>query len=105
MFSQRLKQLRADKSINQIQLAQKMGVAQGTVGKWETDKRVPDANMLRKLASFFNVPIDYLLQKEQTPEVLFLTRLSGLSESEKSKLLNEFSDTIDSYLEAKKTII
>ncbi|MCL2070755.1 MAG: helix-turn-helix domain-containing protein [Oscillospiraceae bacterium] len=98
MLPQRLKQLRADKAINQIQLAEKMGVTQGTVGKWETGKRTPDAEMLRKLSNYFTVPIDYLLSDGQSAELLLLTRISGLTDEDRGKLLNQFSDTIDVYL-------
>ena len=35
--------------------------------KWETGKRMPDTDMLRKIAQFFNVSIDYLLDNEKSP--------------------------------------
>ena len=39
MFAQRLKQLRAENKMTQVQLAEKLGVSKGTVAMWETDKR------------------------------------------------------------------
>ncbi|MCL1903183.1 MAG: helix-turn-helix domain-containing protein [Oscillospiraceae bacterium] len=97
MLSTRLKQLRTDKRINQIQLATEMGVTQGTVGKWETDKRVPDSQMLCRLAAFFDVTVDYLLGSDSA--IVLLTRkLSGLPDTDKNELISELSETIDVYL-------
>ena len=97
MLAQRLKQLRTDKGINQIQLAEEMSVTQGTVGKWETGKRVPDAQMLRKLAAYFDITVDYLLGSNSAL-VLLTRRFSGLPETDKDELINELTDTIDVYL-------
>ena len=108
MFAQKLKRLRADKGINQIQLSEKMGVTQGTVGKWETNKRTPDVEMLRKISDYFEVPVDYLISDDEAPELLLLYRQlscrSGLSEEDRDRLINEFSDTIDIFLRNKQNV-
>ncbi|MCL2634711.1 MAG: helix-turn-helix domain-containing protein [Oscillospiraceae bacterium] len=100
MLAQRLKQLRAEKGINQIELAQKMGVTQGTVGKWETEKRVPDVEMLHKLAAYFSVPIDFLLGPD-TGLILLARNLSGIPEKERDELINVFNSTMENYLKNK----
>jgi len=101
MLATRLKQLRADKNINQIQLASEMGVNQGTVGKWETGDRKPDSGMLMRLADYFSVTVDYLLGGEST-EVLLLTRhLNNVPEEDRAFLLDNFKNTIDVYLKSK----
>ncbi|MCL2036431.1 MAG: helix-turn-helix domain-containing protein [Oscillospiraceae bacterium] len=103
MLPQRLKQLRTDKSINQIQLAQEMGVNQGTVGKWETGTRKPDAKTLEKLADYFAVTVDYLLGRDgDNPEIILLARkLEPLPESDRDFLLDNFNNTIDAYLKSR----
>jgi len=103
MFAQKLKQLRADKSINQIQLAQAIGVSQGTVGKWETGMRLPDADMLVKLADYFSVTVDNLLGKDTyAPEVILLARdLKNIPEKDREFLLDNFKNTIDVYFKSK----
>ena len=50
MFAQRLKQLRAENQMTQVQLAEKLGVSKGTVAMWETDKRSPSFEMLAELS-------------------------------------------------------
>ena len=67
MLSKTLKELRTKENITQQELANKLNVTKGAVAMWETDKRVPDAQMLKKIAIYFNVTTDYLLEKENNP--------------------------------------
>ena len=60
MFAQRLLQLRKQKGLTQEQLAQNLGVTRVAVSLWETGKREPDLEMLRKMANTFEVSIDDL---------------------------------------------
>jgi len=103
MFAKRLKLLRAEKGINQIELARAMDVKQGTIGNWETEKRAPDSETLQKLADYFNVTVDYLLGRENS-DVIFLTRhLNNVPEEDRAFLLDNFKNTIDVYLKSKQT--
>lgn len=61
MFYERLRALRKDKKLTQIQLAEMLSVSNGTVAMWETNKRTPDSETLAKIAAFFDVSVDYLL--------------------------------------------
>ena len=61
IFAKKLKDLRKEFGITQIELAQKFNIANGTVGNWESGNRQPDYETLQKIAAFFNVSIDYLL--------------------------------------------
>ena len=61
MFQVVLKDLREDEKLSQRELAVKLGVAQSTIGMWESGKREPDYKTLNKLAEFFNVPSSLLL--------------------------------------------
>lgn len=57
----RLKELRKQKKISQLELAQIIGVSRSTVAMWETNNNEPDNETLIKLAKFFDVSVDYLL--------------------------------------------
>lgn len=59
-FSERLKLLRQEKNIGQIELAAKIGVSKGVISLWENDLREPKLSNLILLARFFNVSLDYL---------------------------------------------
>lgn len=61
MFAQRLKQLRAENQMTQVQLAEKLGVSKGTVAMWETDKRSPNFEMLAEMTNLFDRRMDYIL--------------------------------------------
>lgn len=50
-----IKELRKKKNIQQKELAIAIGVAQPTVSEWESGKKDPSGERLRKLAEFFGV--------------------------------------------------
>ena len=69
MFSYRLKELRNKKSgLTQAKLAEVMNVSQQAVGLWERGKNMPSHELVAKLASFFNVSVDYLLGRTDEPQ-------------------------------------
>ena len=61
MFSERLKDLRTERGLNQSALAEALGTTQRKVSYWETGKVEPDLFSLCKLAEFFSVSLDYLV--------------------------------------------
>lgn len=61
MLSDKIKALRKEHNMTQNDLAQRLNVAQGSVAMWETDKRTPDVDMLKKISACFNVSVDYLI--------------------------------------------
>ena len=61
MLNERIRALRITKGINQIQLANKLGVTKQSISNWEHDNILPSVDMLVKLAAFFSVSTDYLL--------------------------------------------
>lgn len=61
MLSNKLKMLRASKSITQAGLASMLGLTQQAVAKWERGKAEPDHNTLLKLSDYFGVSTDELL--------------------------------------------
>ncbi len=57
----RIKDLREDANLRQIDLSQAVGIDQRTISNYETGKTYPDSYALIKLADFFHVSIDYLV--------------------------------------------
>ena len=57
----RLKSLRKNMQLTGEEFGAKMNVSKPTVSLWESDKRTPNAEMLQKIANFFDVSVDYLL--------------------------------------------
>ena len=61
--------LRKEKGMTQLELAEKMGVTDKAVSKWERDLSFPDINSIPKLAEVFEVSVDELMQvKTETKE-------------------------------------
>lgn len=60
-FVERLKELRIECGLSQTALAQEVGLSRSAIGYYESGLRVPSAEVIIKLARFFNVTTDYLL--------------------------------------------
>lgn len=62
-FKERLSRLMREKNINQIGLADEIGITQSTLSRNLNGVHRPKAEIVEKIASFFNVSTDYLLGK------------------------------------------
>ena len=62
MFGEKLKELRKGKNITQTEFAAEMQVTKGAVGMWETNKRTPDIDTLKRIAQYFGISVDELLE-------------------------------------------
>ena len=60
-LGKKLSSLRKERNLTQDEFAKALNIGKSTVAMYETDKRTPDAEMLKVLASFYKVTIDYLL--------------------------------------------
>ncbi len=60
-MNNRIRDLREDMDLRQIDVANATGIDQKTLSNYETGKTCPDSVALIKLADFFKVSIDYLV--------------------------------------------
>ena len=56
-----IKSLREQKKLTQLQLAEKLGVSDKTISKWETGKGYPDITLLEPIADAFSVSVTELI--------------------------------------------
>lgn len=63
-FSSKLKELREEKGLSQVELARELGFTQSAIAKWESGERNPSLDLLISIAKFFGVTTDYLLGLE-----------------------------------------
>lgn len=56
-----IKQLREKNKMTQLQLAEKLGVSDKTVSKWETAKGYPDITLLEPIADAFSISVTELI--------------------------------------------
>lgn len=78
MLSEQIKNLRLAHHLTQVDLAKELNVTKQTVSNWENDNIQPSIDMLVKLADFFGVTTDYMLDRE----ILTSINAKGLSNEE-----------------------
>lgn len=65
----RLKELRKERKISQIKLAIDLDMNQNSISRYENGERQADYETLIKFADYFNVSIDYLLERTNNPNI------------------------------------
>lgn len=61
IFSKRFKELRVNAGVTQTEVSAYLGITKATVSYYESGKRMPSNAIIRKIANYFKVPIDFLL--------------------------------------------
>ena len=59
-LGKRLRQARMDKGILMVHVAEKLGVTQPTVSRWESDEFEPDLTTLVKLTELYETTLNFL---------------------------------------------
>lgn len=59
-FGERLKELRIEKRVGQVEFAKALGVSKGIISLWENGLREPKLSNLVAISAYFKVSIDYL---------------------------------------------
>ena len=63
-FQERVKELRMQHNLSQMDLAKATGISQSAIAKWEIGKTEPTASAIIVLSQFFGETADYLLGLE-----------------------------------------
>lgn len=61
--------MREDRDMNQTKVAKMLGMSQTGYSKYETGENDIPTNILIKLADFYDVSIDYLLNRTDEPKM------------------------------------
>lgn len=80
VLNKRIRQLRLQSGLNQVEFARKMNVSKQCVSNWENDNVIPSIEMLIRIADFFRVSTDYLLGRAEEN----LINADGLTEEQSS---------------------
>ena len=76
LFAETLKKLRKEKGITQEQLGKQMFVNHSTIARWESGTRLPDAEMVFRIADVLGADIHTLmtaaLQSDEAPNVIIV---------------------------------
>lgn len=65
MLGNRIKRLRSARGLTQTELAVRLNMSKQAVSNWENDNIMPSIDMLMRLADFFGVTTDYLLERDE----------------------------------------
>ena len=65
----RLKYLRIKRGISQLKLAIDLDMNQNSISRYENEQREADYRTLIRFADYFNVSLDYLLERTDNPEI------------------------------------
>lgn len=65
----RLKEIRKARGVSQLRLATDLNTSQNTISRYETGEREPGLKELIRIADYFNVSIDYLLERTDNPRI------------------------------------
>ena len=64
IFAERLRELMKEQGLNQVKLAERVGVKQNTVSAWLLKKKEPSLSSLWLVADYFDVETDYLIGRK-----------------------------------------
>ena len=65
----RLKELRKKRQISQLKLAMDLNMNQNSISRYETGEREADYATLIRFADYFDVSVDYLLERTDNPNI------------------------------------
>lgn len=82
-----LKELRKEKQLTQEQLAERFGVTNRSVSRWETGSNMPDLSILVELADFYDVDIRDIIDGERKGEDM------NKEEKERLQLVADYAET------------
>ncbi|WP_455444999.1 helix-turn-helix domain-containing protein [Streptococcus salivarius] len=101
-FSERLKELRKQAHLTQVELASKLGIVQSSYADWERGKKKPTQDNLVKIARILNVSVDYLVGNSEEKadeldniELLFRMNSKGLTKEEKAVFKKELIEFME----------
>lgn len=89
MFKDKLKHLRIENNLTQADIAKAIGVSPATIGNYEQGTREPRNNeMWKKLADYFNVSVDELMDKDNN--IRYTVKAGGSTSPAKEKWIQQY---------------
>ena len=87
MLKDNIKKARLDAGLTQIEVAEKLGVAQAQYARWENGGRNPKDETVKKLAEIFGVTFDKLQGKNDgLDDIVDLLRKVELTDEQKLEI-------------------
>ena len=74
-FGNRLCDLRRRAGLTQAELAEKLGITNKAVSKWENGRAKPTTDLIRKLAALYGVKVEELLREKEGEKKMEITKI------------------------------
>jgi len=68
-MTNRLRELRKARKLTQIAVQMQTGIEQALLSKFENGERIPPTETLIRLADFYHVSMDYIMNRTDNPEM------------------------------------
>ena len=101
-FSERLKKLRKQAQLTQVDVAERLGISQPAYASWEHGVKKPTQENLVKIAQILDVTVDYLVGNSEEKsdeldniELLFRMNSKGLTDEEKKVFKKELIEFME----------
>ena len=91
MLNEKLKEIRNIRQITQRELAKMLKVSPSTIAMYETGQRAPDPEMLKRIAEYFNVSLDWLMGRINIIDSVVPSEYSRMHKLTKRDL-NQYED-------------
>lgn len=92
MFAERLKELRKERGLTQVQLAQIIQVERSSVGKYEGKSRIiPSDDVKQRIAEYFDVSVDYLLGRTEIRNAVKTEKPTVMDDGQRVNILVDLS--------------
>ena len=69
IFVERFKLLRKQHNLTQKQLAKNLGMVERNIRSYEINEKLPSLESIVKIADYFDVSLDYLTGRKDSPEM------------------------------------
>ncbi len=93
-LAMKLKMLRMDAGLSQEEFAAKAGISRSCVANYETGKRVPSINMLKKIADIYGIMTDVLIGSNLNTGISMCESDKEIDQRRK-KFLQNYGNTLD----------
>ena len=106
-LGKRISNIRKELNLNQKELAEKCGITEATLSRYENDLREPKSEAIVKIANALNVTTDYLLGRtderhSKRERFQGVTTISAHRIGNIEQLPDEALDQLDDYIEMLK---
>ena len=105
MINDMLRKLRSDKCLSQQEVADYLKVKRPTYTRYESGTNEPDLNTVSRLADFFNVTVDFLLERNITEQKETAPVVDERTEKNVATIMELVSQLSEEQLDAVITIM